>query len=659
MEKNKTSKNKEKKIEDNSINKSNTKLKDKKEKTTQNKKKENSLCLSSNKKTKSSLNKKSTDVKQEDSTIKSAKLQEKLKNLFLEREKAKLKYNKQTLPEKLKYNSDDEESNYSSNRKQESLDKEQAQKADTIKNFFNKNINVNINSNLGAKNNQIKNKNILTNKNDEIIETKIKVNNINKYSTIRENNFKKDINEKEQKTNINKDNDNTNDKKKLKEINIISTNKEVETEIETDEFRKKYYKLLNLKTIENESNQTSEKNENKENRDITNQKEINQKKKDNDKDIGRNCKEFKKNNTTSILSLSLGDYDFNKNNKIITERDKMCAYSNSNIASDKNDKIKVLKLLELIKNKKTERELIDKTKDEIIQRSRSQAVNRKKEITPEVSHIDDNDKDKDNKKLDKTEEKKINTNKSIDNKNNENKDKDSGKDKEKDKSDKKNREAKSNMKIQRIYKKNSNINKICTSFKASNFLTESNNKIIKRNKAISPANTLNLNLNDNLLYVSNDTKNIPLNKNPQNENLYKLNNIIDKDNSNNKTSSTYQNTFYQTSNQIKPMRKYEKPKINNQNVLFNSMNNINNNNNNNINKSLPKFNKKINFNDLNYNSRYNESMVYSPKKKKIKKLNSENIFNITVKQNSNLDKANVNNINNNSINNFYVKKNLY
>ena len=40
-------------------------------------------------------------------------LQEKLKNIFLEREKAKLKYNKQLIPEQLKYNSDDDESNLS------------------------------------------------------------------------------------------------------------------------------------------------------------------------------------------------------------------------------------------------------------------------------------------------------------------------------------------------------------------------------------------------------------------------------------------------------------------------------------------------------------------------------------------------------------------
>ena len=232
---------------------------------------------------------------------------------------------------------------------------------------------------------------------------------------------------------------------------------------------------MNLKTIENESNQTSEKNDNKENRDISNQKESKQRKKDNEKDMGRNSNEFKKNNITSLLSLSLGDFDFNKKkgNKIITERDKMCTYSNSNIASDKNDKIKVLILLELIKNKKTERELIDKTKDEIMQRSRSQAVDRKKELTPEVNHIDNNDNDNnnENKQLEKTEEKDNNTNKNTDNKNSQNKDKDSGKDKDKDKdnSDKKNREANTNMKIQRIYKKNSSINKICTSFKASNF----------------------------------------------------------------------------------------------------------------------------------------------------------------------------------------------
>ena len=40
-------------------------------------------------------------------------LQEKLKNIFLEREKAQFKYKKHSIPEQLKYNSDEDESNIS------------------------------------------------------------------------------------------------------------------------------------------------------------------------------------------------------------------------------------------------------------------------------------------------------------------------------------------------------------------------------------------------------------------------------------------------------------------------------------------------------------------------------------------------------------------
>ena len=90
--------------------------------------------------------------------IKGAKIEEKLKNLFLEREKAKYKYNKQTIPDQLKYNSEDEESNYSL-RNQNSIKKELIRKSGKIQNYFNTENNLTQEKNCEIKNDIIKNNN--------------------------------------------------------------------------------------------------------------------------------------------------------------------------------------------------------------------------------------------------------------------------------------------------------------------------------------------------------------------------------------------------------------------------------------------------------------------------------------------------------------------
>ena len=65
----------------------------------------------------------------------------------------------------------------------------------------------------------------------------------------------------------------------------------------------------------------------------------------------------------------------------------------------------------------------------------------------------------------------------------------------------KNKRIKLSYKTQKIYKKNPTIHRINSCFKPNNFLTESNNKVIKRNKALSPTNIVYINKkNNNLFY---------------------------------------------------------------------------------------------------------------------------------------------------------------
>ena len=95
------------------------------------------------------------NIQKKQNSVKSNKLQEKLKKLILEREEAKYKYNKQLIPEQLKYNSEDDESNLSDKNDISSKNLQ----AKTTNNFFN-----NQNSKISL--NKIENININNNKRD-------------------------------------------------------------------------------------------------------------------------------------------------------------------------------------------------------------------------------------------------------------------------------------------------------------------------------------------------------------------------------------------------------------------------------------------------------------------------------------------------------------
>ena len=93
-----------------------------------------------------------------------------------------------------------------------------------------------------------------------------------------------------------------------------------------------------------------------------------------------------KKNNTPLLSRSLEDVEKNikkesNNFGTITNENKKVKSNRERISINRNDNNKknVLKILELIKSKKSEREIIIQKKEEIIKRSRSQAINRKKD----------------------------------------------------------------------------------------------------------------------------------------------------------------------------------------------------------------------------------------------------------------------------------------
>ena len=283
--------------------------------------------------------------------------------------------------------------------------------------------------------------------------------------------------------------------------------------------------------------------------------------------------------------------------KIISNREGEFSYS-----IDSTEKKNVLKLLELIKNKKSERELIDQKKEEI-KRSRSLAVNRKKEIKENEAH-DGKDTKKENNIINN-----------------------------------KNKEINYIFKGKKIYKKNIKSYKNNSSYKKNNYITEVNNKSKEGlNKiSLSPLNIINENIN--LLSAKNK-----INK----SNKFVFNNRLQ--NKQNKNEESNQNQFHQTSNEIKTMKKYEKPRITaTTNNIFNSTKYYNN-------KSLSKNKKVIDYENIK-SGKYHESIIYSPKKNKIKKIKSENHF--TKKNKLDYDNKNEDNnadITSNTNSNYYIKK---
>ena len=219
-------------------------------------------------------------------------LQEKLKNIFLEREKAKLKYNKQDIPDQLKYTSDDDDSNFSK---------------ELIK-FDNKNKNIANNSNIDnnkkempfinaykerkieEKNSNQENKNYINEKNENIKEDidkdgeviNNKIDKVQKIDNERFNNQSNDINNlesrdldvksfKRKKNFIKNEEDDKNQNlyqlllsKKMK--NIVYSNED------NNNNNSKTNKIIENKNNENEMKQIESK-DNKENNLIKNIKE--------------------------------------------------------------------------------------------------------------------------------------------------------------------------------------------------------------------------------------------------------------------------------------------------------------------------------------------------------------------------------------------------
>ena len=630
MENKKNYRNKEiKKEENKKFDKNSNKLQNKKEISSQSydeQHKDNSLVVS--KKKKICLTKEKTKDKEKDinnnhtaeKNLKSLKLQEKLKKIFLEKEKAKYKYNKQIIPEKLKYNSDDEELNCTA-VKQESTKNEKLKKAETNPNMFNKNKNKIIYTNVINNDAQ---KNFDTKKNkieDDIKNTNINYNTINNITENREKNIK------------NENNDNNRD---FNTINTKNNNNEIEDN------RQKYYKLLNLKTRANDKKDENSKKIKKDNNNRQNGlfNDKNNSNKDSEKEnetkekntntniVNKNKREKEKErerekNISQTLSISVEKIN-NHNKKESKDLDKINAKkikSNREIITvDRNDNKKnVLKLLELIKNKKSEREIIDQKKDEIIKRSKSQAIDRKKEEKNKFTNKEINNEIKVEKK-------------------------DFLKDKDNDKETKNNNNKKTNeikssiIQNQKIYKKNPTIRKINKSFKSNNYLSESNNKLVEKiertdnQMSLSPLN-LTIVKRNNFSTSNNKTNRFIFNNRLHNINKNKR----EYANQINKTENSIQNTFNQSINYSNEQnKKYHKPKISNNNNINNKYFCIKR-----MNNSLSKMNN-LNEYEVNKKEKYNESIVYSPKRKDLKKMKSENSFphikrkNKLVENNSNL-----------------------
>ena len=232
---------------------------------------------------------------------------EKISNFLLDKKKENLKYNKQEIPDKLKYNSDDEES------------------------FISKENHDNV-----------------------------KLNN--------------DNNDNSQKVNdnlINKTENNEIDDNKEKNKN------DIDKKDEKNEKEKNPYELLLLKKIKSLKDDDEEKNQNNEIKESEKEKE-------------------KKIDTDMIENIDLNNRD-NKYSSKTFQRNIEIKPNNEN--NESNDKKNFLKLLSLLKNKMNEKEKIDKEKEEILKRAKSQEGSKekksnKKEINDKINQIIYNNKRK-------------------------------------------------------------------------------------------------------------------------------------------------------------------------------------------------------------------------------------------------------------------------
>ena len=380
-------------------------------------------------------------------------LEEKLETIFLEREKAKLKYNKQVLPETLKYFSSDEESNFSIDNKNKNNEKKtsdnNANKANDdekevcpkkdnkeiseIKSFTRKRYNKNNNNEEKQDKNMYqillskKIKNFITDTDDEDnnkneinpdkneekkneiekqIETKTKENAMNDKAEIQNLNptiEKKQDNQKEVEKNK-KDNEkeekekaeklNENNAKEIKnEENVLKQASDQEKNIENNnDGSNKEEDIQHSPTFCSKNHEENILNQNlkdgKDNQILNAEKNINL------IDSILRKKENKENNNNNIdNSNEKKNLPFKHKIDLKNINEKLKNINKNNNLSEKNEekekkeepkeKSNIMDLLKRIKNKKSEREQIDKetekAKEEMYKRPKSQAGTRNSE----------------------------------------------------------------------------------------------------------------------------------------------------------------------------------------------------------------------------------------------------------------------------------------
>ena len=183
-------------------------------------------------------------------------IQEKLKNIFLEREKAKLKYNKQSIPEQLKYTSSEDEDSCS-------IIINRTDKNKIIKENQDNNINL-VNNNISdekiEEKNEGKKNEFKLNEEDKIMDSIKKSNekNIKEEKEIINNSKEKNDDKiKENIENKNKIYNNDDDNKKINEVKSFSKR------IKEESKEKNSYQLLLSKKIKNFVDSDDEEEENK------------------------------------------------------------------------------------------------------------------------------------------------------------------------------------------------------------------------------------------------------------------------------------------------------------------------------------------------------------------------------------------------------------
>ena len=303
----------------------------------------------------------------------SLSIKEKLENIFLEREKTKLKYNKQAIPEQLKYNSDDDEDNLSG---QFIPDNDKQNNNEAKNDNSNMSNNNNLNEENQSNNNNDKGINGNSNKNTNITEKNMNENNISDEDKKNNEYNNNELNDcKKVEDNNNDKNENLNDEKKDMKKNKSFKRKFNCVKNEEEGKGTNNYQLLLAKKMKNiidedEEEENEVKNENidceikkefnvelseKKDERKTNNNNLGEEGKEINKDkiqIKEEIKEIKKNEETFAINEKM---DKNKELSIIKEENHV----EKNISNDniKDNKLEIKDKIEKnIENKKTESE---------------------------------------------------------------------------------------------------------------------------------------------------------------------------------------------------------------------------------------------------------------------------------------------------------------